>query len=172
MRSVIFFYAGCGLVVTACGGGLESNSDFSPPVPAEVPTDTQERQGTIVVTGVEGLHRVQLSRNDDAISLTGPHLDELMTLGGATVSVIGAPAAREFEVLQYSIVEVNGERPWVGVVLSYEDGFRLDSAEPLRLLGDETALRDLVGSKVWVTGRLDEDTLRMASYGILRRGGG
>ncbi|MGI9626120.1 MAG: hypothetical protein ACR2QM_04735 [Longimicrobiales bacterium] len=172
MRPLIVFCIGYGLILSGCGGGLESAGDFSPPVPPDAPTDGEERQGTIVVTGVEGLHRVQLSGADEAVFLTGSHVNELMTLGGATVSVVGAPGGPEFEVYQYSIVQVNGERAWVGVVLSYEDGFRLDRAEPLRLTGNEDALRDLVGSKVWVTGQLNQDTLRMVSYGVLRSGGG
>ena len=70
----------------------------------------------------------------------------------------------------YAVLEVNGEKPYVGVVtrnggaiaLSRETGvLELDSLGSVQL-------GELVGAKIWVTGRQDGARLRVVSYGVIK----
>ena len=105
------------------------------------------------------------------VRLVGPLELELRRLGGATVTVAGAPAAsppNAFTVSRYDIVSVDGSRPVVGTLLSRDGGLALASTDTVRLASVPAGLQDKAGARVWIVGRRTGGELTVQSYGILR----
>lgn len=101
-----------------------------------------------------------------ALIVTGSLEPELRSLAGAIVVVRGAEsgaARRTIHVESYEIAEINGERPFVGVVLS---GDRLAvGADTLTLVGAPERMQ--TGRRVWITGERTGTQLRVSSWGAI-----
>ena len=167
MRGSTIGVAALALALAGCGGGAASGGMMPTPPPAD-PGSPVTHEGTVIVSGVEGLVDLRLDTDAGQIGLVGGWVDEIKNLSGARVSVRGDGRDEAFEVRGYTVVEVNGERPWVGVVLSYAGGFRLDGPDPVGLTGESARLQELVGSKIWVTGPRSGDGVQVVSFGVIR----
>ncbi len=159
------------LFVAACSGSNEMAENTMPPAPTAQGGPLATKQGRVIMTGLDGLREVRLSTDEAQIILSGGLTSELEALSGAVVRIEGVGSDTNFEVRGYSIVTVNGQPVWTGVVLAVGGGYRLDGQEPIRLVGREEVLRDLVGSKIWVAGERDGNNLSMSSYGLIRPSG-
>lgn len=106
------------------------------------------------------------------VTLLGHLEPELRRLGGATVTVAGAPAPgtpnAAFTVSRYEIVAVDGTRPAVGTLVTRDGALWLASTDTARLTSVPAALRAKAGAKVWIVGRRTGAELAVQSYGILR----
>jgi hypothetical protein len=154
-----------------------------PSAPAALPASPTRGAGTLpsapAEPGIRG--RINASGTDHepittlqvegrmALIVTGPLEPELRSLAGAIVVVRGAEsgtARRTIHVESYEIVEIDGARPFVGVVLS---GDRLAAgADTLILVGAPEGMR--TGGRVWITGERTGTQLRVSSWGAI--GGG
>jgi hypothetical protein len=106
-----------------------------------------------------------------AVGIDGDFAAELRRLSGARVTVVGYPVAGEsIRASSYAILEVNGERPQVGVVARQSGGYALFlETGPIGLDSSGAApLAELLGAKIWVVGPLLGEMLRIESYGVIR----
>lgn len=133
------------------------------------PTEPAEPgiRGRINASGTDGEPITTLQvEGRMALIVTGPLEPELRSLAGAIVVARGAEsgaARRTINVDSYEIVEINGERPFVGVVLS---GDRLAAgADTLTLVGVPEGMR--TGRRVWITGERTGTRLRVSSWGAI-----
>lgn len=112
-------------------------------------------------------------RDGRAVRLTGDLRDELRTLGGADVMVRGvmdsSGASGSLDVREYEVIEIDGRRPHVGVVLAHDGELWLAAGDTLRLIPALDALRERAGAKIWVVGASDSAAreLRVESYGVI-----
>ena len=172
---LLFVLAGS---VGGCAGTAEEESR------REAPVETAERVGTpsagsalrgvLFLTGTEPAVIVVL-RGDDgsSVTLTGALRDELRRLSGATVQVSGArhgegPMAR-FDVDGYDVLEIDGEKPVVGILHERNGQVSIGEGKAsVRLSAVPDGLGRLLGAKVWVIGQRVADSLRVQSYGVIR----
>lgn len=158
------------LVLAACGG---------PPVPAvqgasPASADTVA-QGTVRMTGPQESAQLVLSGEAPDVALIGPLAGELGRLVGARVSVTGWPARnpaavpeRAVEVAAYEILAVDGERPYVGILVGRDNRLWLAGQDTLEVVGAPPDLSARIGAKVFVTGVIRGGQLELRSYGVIR----
>jgi hypothetical protein len=136
--------------------------------------DTMEQlRGKLFVTGSEPMTTVTLQRDDGgAIALTGELEPELRRLTGATVAVHGTrvehPPMGGFDVHQYEVLLIDGQRPYVGILLHHGETTWLAGADTVELADTPEALSAQPGAKVWIIGERMGDALAVQSYGIIR----
>jgi hypothetical protein len=124
--------------------------------------------GRVVASGTEQEPITMLQvEGRMALVVTGALEPELRSLAGATVRARGpesGAARRTIRVDSYEIVEINGERPFVGVVLT---GGRLAvGPDTLTLAGAPAGMES--GTRVWITGDREGGRLRVSSWGVIR----
>lgn len=135
-------------------------------------------EGRILVTGGAPEPLTTLATEDWSVVLRGDLVPELRRLDGAIVrasgSLEGEGPGDALHVLDYEILEIDGQTPRVGVLVMGEQGVALetDVGERLPLVGAPAALGDRVGARVWIVGTIREGSLLLQSYGILRPAGG
>lgn len=154
----------------------------SPPPHAQV--ETGARAGSVVDTTVEGTVRVVgpvetaqliLRGPTASVALTGPLSDELRRLSGATLRATGTPQnhsaplpPRAVVVRDYELLEVDGQRPVVGILLSRDDRVWLGGQDTVELVGITSDLAQRLGAKLFVVGVREDGRLRVKSYGVIR----
>lgn len=138
----------------------------------------REYTGRVASIGTEGMRQVVLSLDDNSlVHLAGALLPELDRLAGARLRVQGtattAAPAPGVDVRRYEILEVNGQRPWVGRLTQTGDGFALMDGDSLvaRLDQPPPDLVRQVGARVWVTGTETGQGVRVQSFGVIRPAG-
>ncbi len=159
-------------LVAGCGANqcAQSTPDARPGGQAELVVVT----GTVESSGLHGAGFVTLTPDRAApIRLEGPLLQDLVRLDGAVLAVAGTPSGAPpyvVEVRGYTVLEVNGERPEVGVLAESGGRLRLERALGALPLVQATAglLRELVGATVWITGPMAGDALTVQSFGVIR----
>lgn len=165
VAALLFAGAGCGANRSA-----QSTPDARPAGQAELVVVT----GTVESSGLHGAGFVTLTPTRAApIRLEGPLLQDLVRLDGAVLAVAGAPSGtppHAMEVRGYTVLEVNGERPEVGVLVESGGRLRLERALGALPLVQATTelLRELVGATVWITGPMAGDELTVQSFGVIR----
>ena len=136
-------------------------------------------EGIVRVVGSDPSPQVVLSVGEGMataqIALVGEYRDELGTLSGVSVAVVGDSVANPqgmpahaIHVLEYDIVSVNSEPVYLGVLTQRDGVWWLDREESFRLTLLPSDLEGRVGAKVWIAGPVDGDELRVQSYGIVR----
>ncbi|MGH7471893.1 MAG: hypothetical protein ACRENP_28410 [Longimicrobiales bacterium] len=143
------------------------------PVTERTAPNTVRYTGQILVTGTEGSVRTSLHIDGrSAIGLQGALSTELRNLSGARVTVQGTPAtgaADAVDVVSYEVVEVNGQKPYVGTLVRAGDGYAVQqSNSTIRLQLLPAGLIDRTGAKVWVTGVMANNRLQVQAFGIIR----
>ncbi len=139
------------------------------PVEAAEPTGDR-MQGRVVLTGTSEAPMVSLRpESGTSVNLTGELLPELRRLSGATIAVVGSQRGTglmaQFAVTRYEIVDIDGQRPAVGLLQQADGGFRVGTTA---LTAVPAALGENIGAKVWVTGVREGAALRVQSFGIIR----
>ena len=129
--------------------------------------------GQIAVTGTGGAIITSLQVDGRSVTLLGGLSSELRNLSGARVLVEGSPAAggagESINVVRYQIVEVNGQKPYVGTLVRTGDHHAIDTGErTIRLERLPAGLIDRAGARVWVTGVISGGRLQVQAYGVIR----
>jgi hypothetical protein len=132
-------------------------------------------EGTVRVVGPVETAQVILRGATASVGLTGPLVSELRRLSGATLRVSGTPRSnpaatppRAVVVGDYEILEVDGQRPLVGIVLSRDGRLWLAGRDTVELVGATPDLAGRPGAKVFVLGVREGDRLRVKSHGVIR----
>lgn len=134
----------------------------------------ETHEGRVAVTGAVPTTFLTLQWEGGSVVLRGDLSDELRRLAGATVRVTGTPTEqgpdRALRVVNYEILEIDGARPSVGVLMREEDGMHLhdESGRMFPLAGAPASMQRRVGAKVWIVGPLEDGALRVRSYGVIR----
>ena len=105
------------------------------------------------------------------VSLVGAMTEEIRRLSGARITVLGIPRpAAALDARTYAVLEVNGERPQVGVVTRRESGYALflESGIVDIEAGSGAPLESMLGAKIWTLGPMAGEKLRIQSYGMIR----
>lgn len=110
------------------------------------------------------------------VTVVGRLQPELGRLSGATVRVRGVPGGKPpskiLDVESYDVLEVDGEVPSVGTILTAQDGaLRLAGRDTVELADPPEGLRQKEGAKVWIVGHPAGEKLAVQSYGIIREAG-
>lgn len=162
--------------LAACSG-REDPDERAPEAPPDgIPEDQTVFRGELYQTSSPVGTITMLSLDDlpEALRLSGDSEEELRRLTGARVEVEGeriqAYPADGVRVERYEILEIDGERPHVGVVeVEDPDGIWLRvEGERLRLRGAPSALAEREEAMIWVVGERREGEIRLASYGMIR----
>jgi hypothetical protein len=167
-------------VLAACAhnpeprSGAESVSAGGADSAAGAPVSLTELTGRVMNGGTDRFTITTLqSRDGRVVRLTGDLRDELRTLAGAELMVRGVMdatgASDSLDVREYEVLEIDGRRPHVGVLLARGSELWLAAADTLRLVPALDALRERAGAKVWVVGASDSaaKSLRVESYGVI-----
>lgn len=137
---------------------------------------TRTIEGTVTAGGTDVEPRTSIAPEDGggAVFLVGELEPELRRVSGASVRVTGEPVTGSpgdaLRVRDYRILEIDGDRPWVGIVREGDGGPELavEAREPesLRLIGLPAGSID-AGAKAWFVGRREGAELLVRSYGVL-----
>ncbi len=189
-----------GLVLWACSGAAPGErgeetartaarsptDSLAPPVQMVGPSDTaraeqgeetegERLEGRVLVTGSDPLTFPTLQFDDgSSVRLTGGLVDELERLSGARVRAAGTREGHAplvgFQVSSYEVLEVEGERPVVGIVTIRGVDVWLVGTVDVRLRDVPHDLRATPGAKVWVIGPRRQGEVSVQSYGVIREG--
>jgi len=123
--------------------------------------------GIVSVTGTAFEQRLVLRSGNSAMSLSAAPSDSaaLSRLNGVEVLVIGRRAPNHFQVERFTAVNVAGSPVADGFVR--KDGGRLvleTTYGPIPLGNPPTALRGLIGARIWIGGPLDKGP---NTYGVI-----
>lgn len=132
--------------------------------------------GTLVVVKGQGIDPSCLLKTDDGkfYRVSGVKAKELLSLPGARVLLEGKlnPSSPypELVVSRYTILDISGKRPIVGVLLQEGKNFKLKSQDSgvwrLDFGGLQKGL-PRAGDRLWVLGRFQGDTLVVDRFGVL-----
>jgi hypothetical protein len=132
-------------------------------------------EGTVRVVGPAESADVILHGATASAGLMGPLVGELRRLSGATLRVTGTPRnnsepvpPRAVLVSDYEVLEVDGERPLVGTLLSRDGHLWLAGRDTVELVADLPDLAAWPGARVFVLGEREGDRFRVKSYGVIR----
>ena len=133
-------------------------------------------EGTLVVVKGQGRTPSCLLKTDDGTfyKVSGVKARELLSLPGAHVLLEGRlnPSSpyQELVVSRYTILDISGNRPIVGVLIREGRDFKLKSHSSgvwrLDFGGFQEGL-PRAGDRLWVLGRVQGDTLVVDRFGIL-----
>ncbi len=132
-------------------------------------------EGTLRVVGPMETAQVVLHSAAASVGLTGPAAAELRRLSGATARVRGTPQnnpaalpPRAIAVRDYEILQVDGQRPVVGILVSRNDRLWLAGRDTVELVGVTADLAQRLGAKLWIVGVREGGQLRVKSFGVIR----
>lgn len=131
-------------------------------------------RGRIVVSSAGAMTLVTLQRPEHPpLGLSGEPAGEMQRLSGATVEVEGTitrgPPGDALVLSRYRILEINGEEPFVGMLLRRGDTLLLARAQDtVALRAAPGTLDPWEGAKLWITGPLAEGMVSVQSFGVLR----
>jgi hypothetical protein len=138
-------------------------------------SDRQELSGVIVASGTEQFAITTLRREAQRpVRLVGELEGELRRLTGATVRVEGASTPSyggdALDVRHYDVLLVDGQRPYVGEIITRGDALWLAALDTIRLTAVPEPLRAQARAKVWIIGPATPDgrEVRVQSYGVIR----
>lgn len=107
--------------------------------------------------------------------LEGAYEPELARLDGALVEVFGrmtdAAPHGGIAVERYVVLEIAGERPFVGRLHADGTGLTLEDGTMLRLEGLPEPIRRAGAALIWVTGERAGDRVQVRSAGVIAPGG-
>ena len=134
-------------------------------------TNPETIVGEVQLTGSDPAVMVTVRAEDGSwVNVIGGLRPEISNLSGVVIAVRGAPASgRDFEVEDYEIRSVQGERPAVGILVERGREVWLDGDTSVLLVGVPAGLRSRIGAKVWILGRPVDGGLQPQTYGIISR---
>ena len=135
--------------------------------PSSVAIKPDTVAGIVSVTGTAFEQRLVLRSGNSATPLSAATSDSaaLSRLGGVEVLVIGRRSPNLFRVERFSAVNVAGSPVVDGFVRKEGDRLVLETTHGSIPLGNPpTALRGMIGARVWIGGPLDTGP---NSYGVI-----
>jgi hypothetical protein len=158
------------LLSAAAGCGSQNGVPSDNPAPQ---TGVAELSGKVFVTGNDPATTVTLVLGRGAgVILLGKFERELRRLSGSTVRVRGTNRGESppggFEVEGYTVLEVDGEVPEIGIVREDKGALWLLGRDTVELASPPKAFGQQAGAKVWIVGRRTGGKLAVQSYGIIR----
>ena len=168
--------------LSSCSRSTQTEGPTRTSVPAQpAAPDSSRRQsaanlvmaGVVYVAGNEPATVLTLRPDTGhTIGLEGDLTDELRRLSGARVEVRGisaqpGPSAR-MVVSDYTILEVDGQRPIVGILATSNGRLWLAGQDSLELADPQARLTPLAGSRVWVVADTSFSPAPVQSYGVIR----
>lgn len=145
-----------------------------PGIPPADPTGDTVVRGVVAVVGADPVPQVVVAVGPGGreVAVIGALRAELGALSGAEVEVRGRSVPNPLgepplavDVGSYEIVLIGGERPIVGTLEARGDDVWLAGR---RLLVLPPELRNAVGRKVWVVGRVTREGVTVQSFGVIR----
>jgi hypothetical protein len=138
-----------------------------PPRVSSAAIEPDSLTGIVSVTGTAFEQRVILSAGNSATPLSAAASDSaaLSRLGGVEVLVVGRRTPSVFQVERFTAVSVAGS-PVVDGFVRYDSGrLALETSRGRVPLGNPpTALRVMIGARIWIGGPLDTGP---NSYGVI-----
>jgi hypothetical protein len=131
-------------------------------------------EGQVAITGTAGETFTTVALDvGGSVGVVGVLEGEVRSLSGARIRVEGRPGqgfpGPSVNVLSYEVLEINGQKPYVGVLQRVAETLVLEQpGAGLELSAFPTGLSGAVGAKVWLTGTLSGSRLAVQSYGIIR----
>jgi len=130
-------------------------------------------QGRVYLTGSSPNQVVSLQPDDDrSVLLAGDLEAELGRLSGALVRVEGSVeeqgAIRSFSVRAYEVLDIDGQKPLVGVLQEDSGRLRIATDPTLTLREAPQGLAAMVGAKIWIVGRVEGAAVHVQSFGVIR----
>ncbi len=145
--------------------------------PASQPGDTAV-EGTVRSVGSVPMVRTVVETSGGGYVIMGPLAAEIGGLAGAKVRVTGRlrraappPPPMAIEAHEYALLEVGGEIPHVGTLLSRDGAWWLAGADTVQLSGVPADFPAKAGDKIYVVGDLTKGVLAVRSYGIIVHAG-
>jgi len=114
--------------------------------------------GIVSVTGTAFEQRLVLRSGDSTIPLSAatPDSAALSRLGGVEVAVVGRRESNRFRVERFTAVSVAGAPVVDGIVRNDGGRLMIETARGSIPLGNPpTALRSMIGARIWIGGPLD-----------------
>jgi hypothetical protein len=115
--------------------------------------------GIVSITGTSFEKQLVLRSGDSSIYLSAGPSDSaaLSRMGDIEVVVAGKRAGKKFQVERFMALSVGGSRVVDGVLRKDGDQLWLETGnDRVRLGNPPTALRSMIGARVWVGGSLDK----------------
>ncbi len=164
------------VALAGCSRSQQEAASAANASPTAVAGDTTA-QGMIRSIGADPFAQLVIQprpgHGEGQVAIAGELRSELAQLQGVEVLVRGRVAPnrppnppRAIEVTSYEIVSVGGERPYVGTLRDAAGTLMLLDMVVIRAPHD---LRRAVGGKVWISGPVSGDSLRVSLYGIIKR---
>ncbi|HKI94453.1 MAG TPA: hypothetical protein VJ992_04120 [Gemmatimonadales bacterium] len=143
--------------------------------PVTQPGDTTV-EGTVRSVGSVPMVRSVIETDAGRYVVTGPLAKEIGELSGAKVRITGhlgraapPPPPMAIAVHAYTLLEVGGEQPHVGTLLSRDGAWWLAGADTVKLTGVPADFPAKAGDKIYVVGDLASGVLALRSYGVIAR---
>jgi len=159
-------------VNAALPAGAVADSTPAPPPPS--PNKSAKASAHAATTLVEGklvasLDMLTIATPDGPRRIDGALREELKTLAGATVRLRGdSGRATTMNVTSYEVLSIDGQTPFVGTLVKNGSVTRLATgSDTLTLQNPPKGLS--AGGKYWVVGPRDGNSLKVGSYGLIRR---
>jgi hypothetical protein len=133
--------------------------------PAAVAADSLK--GIVAITGTSFEQRLILRNGNGVTSLAAvsPESAALVRMGGIEVLVVGNRTPAAFEVDHFTAINVAGAPVADGVLRNDDGRLVLETTRGRVALGNPpTALRGMIGARVWIGGPLDKGP---NSYGVI-----
>jgi hypothetical protein len=164
------------LVLTACGRNMQPEGRTTAAAPTGSPDGSPVASiaatGVIYVAGAEPITMVTLRSENTVLQLSGDLADELRRLSGARVEVRGEAAKagpnKRVMVSDYTVLEIDGRRPWVGVITTSGNSLWLSGQDTVPLADSQGRLAPLAGGKVWVIADTTASPATVQAYGVIR----
>ena len=177
VRLAFAIWVVCGFGVGGCAGARTPAPVRSPEnqeLPAEAASAAAE--GVIYLAGNAPQPVLSLREEGGSVfQLTGALAGELRRLSGARVKVRGQTDSSAYppsiQATEYSVVEVDGRRPWVGELRGGPGGLWILTPDSLAVEEPTGRLDALVGAKVWVVADTSSQPALVQSFGVLREPG-
>jgi hypothetical protein len=145
------------MVATACHHAPRTSAAIEP----------DSLRGIVSVTGTAFEQRLVLRAGNNATPLSASPSDSaaLARMGGVEVLVIGTRSPNFFRVEHFTALNVAGSPVVDGVLRNDSGRLALETTRGTILLGNPpTALRNMIGARIWIGGPLDRGP---NSYGVI-----
>ncbi len=161
-------------VAIAVGSACRPRAE-SPPIQSNTVTVV----GTVASLGPDPVPQIVVQSEGRApVAVLGDLKEEIAQLIGLRVRVIGTegegppPTVSAVVARSYEIMDLNGMPVHMGLLESVDDTLWLvTGAERLVLSGAPEDLRQALGSRIWVAGEVQNQTLRLSAYGVIKKAG-
>jgi hypothetical protein len=164
---VLGLIAPCMAAATGCHTSAHTSAVAI--APDSVATAPDSLTGIVSITGTSFEQRIVLRNGNSVTSLSAatPESAALSRMGGIEVRVVGKQTPSMFQVDHFTALSVAGSPVADGILRNDDGRLALETTHGRLPLGNPpTALRGMIGARVWIAGPLDTGP---NSYGVIAR---